>query len=328
MNIREFCGLKKYFKPNKMVAVTVRTQKGMSETKLRHYRFIYLATIFCVVFASSGLRADERTPASKALSERTKEFLSDPARTGSLLGSILVGAAVPNPLSPLLGSLAGFFIGKSSAYSEQDNISAQRQASAKRSLIPDEGAQVARLSGLTGNQPQASEQINLLASTGDELIEGQSGLIEQIAVVGGAPIVSVVEPLAEDKDVSGVSDQPEPLADREGAPIDSAIRSLSAEMLAGDRSQPTEPALAAGNPASEFAIQSLSEEVLAARQSARARQTQAGGRARGHTAIDSAIRSMTGKTGARSRLQQQLASACSNVQLGQPLSLGCYYHSQ
>ncbi len=76
----------------------------------------------------------------------TSEFLSDPSRTGSLVGSILLGAAVANPLAPLVGSIAGFLIGKRSDYTRNPT----QTVALNRSFIPDADVQVASIEGLTG----------------------------------------------------------------------------------------------------------------------------------------------------------------------------------
>jgi len=126
-------------------------------------------TIFGVslLLAASSLRAEERLPASEIFSAETKEFLSDPARTGSLLGSILAGAAVANPLAPILGSVAGFMIGKSSAFSDKDKNATRRDAFLNRSLVPEDGLEAISLTGLTGNPSQPAKQLVISEIHGD-----------------------------------------------------------------------------------------------------------------------------------------------------------------
>lgn len=121
-------------------------------------------TVFsAILFTTSELRADDQLPASNAFAEGTKEFLSDPARTGSLLGSILAGAAVANPLAPLLGSVAGFVIGKSSAFSKKRSDSTKRNLYSNRSLIPKDGTQLTDLAGVTGEQATAANDAVVLS---------------------------------------------------------------------------------------------------------------------------------------------------------------------
>lgn len=167
---------------------------------LQHHKSLYAITLISALFVSSGLCAQERLPASDAFTEGTKEFLSDPARTGSLLGSILVGAAVANPLAPLLGSVAGFMIGKSSAFSNKESNAARRQAYANRSLIPDDGLQVTSLAGLTGNPVPVSEQTVITGLSGDTGTGIQSELSEPALAAALPKEVATRSPLVQPED--------------------------------------------------------------------------------------------------------------------------------
>jgi hypothetical protein len=276
----------------------------MTKKNFNHYKAIYVVTIISMLFTASGLHAEERVPASKALSERTKEFLSDPARTGSLLGSILVGAAVPNPLSPLLGSLAGFLIGKSSAYSNKDSNAAQRYAAINRSLIPEDGVQVAGLAGLTGKQLEQNEQID---------------------VVGNTSIGLAIRSLSWKTGTESQSEQNDPMAIVGNTSIGLAIRSLSGATGTENQPQQTEQIVIVGSSeatGTENQPQQTEQIVIAG--SSEAAETEN----HSNQTEPTVTLELARKTGARSNLQQQLAYACSNVQLTQPLSLGCYYHSQ
>ncbi|MFT4728827.1 MAG: hypothetical protein ACI9UN_003340 [Granulosicoccus sp.] len=265
----------------------------MIKKNVNHFKAIYVVTIISILFTASSLRAEERPAASKTLSETTKEFLSDRARTGSLLGSILVGAAVPNPLSPLLGSLAGFLIGKRSAYTNKDSNASQRQAANNRSLIPEDHSQVTSLAGLTGKQPQALEQTVMLELSEETETGYQSEQNEQIVIVGNTPTVSATRSLSGKAGTAYQPEQNEQIVIVGSTPMVSAVRTLSRKTDTGYQSQQTEQIVTAGN-----------------------------------TSISSAIRLLSGETGPVNNLQQQLAYACSNVQLTQSMSLGCYYHSQ
>lgn len=255
----------------------------MIRQKHKRHSTINVALIASILFATSALHAEESPTASKVISETTKEFLSDPARTGSLLGSILVGAAIPNPLSPLLGSLAGFLIGKSSAYSDTDKEKAPRN----RNLMPDNGAQITRLTGLTGKPLPASDQMDTIGST---------------------PIGLALTSLAEDTEARNLSEQNEPIVIVGPTPMSSSIRLLSKLTATDEQTEQTAVTANTLNVLENRSLASNFEQIDSSEQAVN--------------------QELTRGSGARSRLQQQLASACSNVQLSQPLSLGCYYHSQ
>lgn len=107
------------------------------------------AALLGAVLVSPTIHAQDQPAKSNTLTETTKEFLSDPARTGSLVGSILAGAAIANPLAPILGSVAGFLIGKQTPYSRKktSNSTAVRLAHTNRTLVADENTQTLNLSG-------------------------------------------------------------------------------------------------------------------------------------------------------------------------------------
>ncbi len=213
----------------------------MIKNIFKNYKASHLVIITSIVLAVSGLHAEE-SPASEALSDVTKEYLSDPSRTGSLVGSILVGAAIANPLAPLLGSVAGFFVGKTSDYSDKPSNS-QQSSYASRSIIPQDVIQVTNMTGLTGKSPQEIEATAVSALTQETTTLNQSEETQQ-------PII--VEVTQETEAVN----QPE------------------------ETQQPI-------------------------------------------------IVEVTRETGAQgSKLQLQLASVCSHVELSQPMPVQCYYYSQ
>ena len=255
----------------------------MIKKNFNHSKAIYVVTIVGILSTASGVCAEERLPASEALSERTKEFLSDPGRTGSLLGSILAGAAVANPLAPLLGSVAGFMIGKSSAFTNKDSNATRRQAYINRSLIPQDGVQVTSLAGLTGKQPQASDQAITLGLSGETGTGNRSEQTEQTVTLG----------LSGETGTGNRSEQAESVV----------ITGLSGDTGTGNRLEQAEPVVIVGLPGIRTGNQSEQTEHAVTLAS-------------------------TGKAGAGRNLQQQLAYACSNVQLAQPLSVSCYSYSQ
>lgn len=87
---------------------------------------------------------------SKSLSEHTAEYardyLSDPRRAGSLVGSILGGALSAHPAGPMVGGILGFLVGKSTLFEDEDDKSAMRAASTTRPIVTSTTAPVATLS--------------------------------------------------------------------------------------------------------------------------------------------------------------------------------------
>jgi hypothetical protein len=124
----------------------------------KHHPAICLISVIGILLTSAGLCAAEPVSLSTKVVDETEGFLSDPARAGGLVGTILGGAAIANPLAPILGSVLGYFIGKNTDYTDSNSNKAQRDAWANRSLIPNSGdTQVASLSGLSG-EPAVAEQ--------------------------------------------------------------------------------------------------------------------------------------------------------------------------
>lgn len=115
----------------------------------KHQPTICLISVISILFTAADLRAADPVPLSTKVADETEGFLSDPARAGGLVGTIIGGAAIANPLAPILGSVIGYFVGKNTDYTEDNSKKAQREAWANRSLIPDSDSQVASLSGLS-----------------------------------------------------------------------------------------------------------------------------------------------------------------------------------
>ncbi|MDB3936408.1 hypothetical protein N9383_06810 [Granulosicoccus sp.] len=118
---------------------------------IKHKKIIGIASLAGTLCFSSVLFADEpQSTVSRTIVGTTKEFLSDPARTGSIVGSIIAGSALANPLAPLLGSVVGFVIGKSSAFSNKRGGPERANAYNNRSLTLDDSSEVTSLVGLSG----------------------------------------------------------------------------------------------------------------------------------------------------------------------------------
>jgi len=123
------------------------------------------ATLFIgLLCASSNLHASESSAVSNTIAETTKEYLSDPARTGSLVGTIIAGSAVANPLAPVLGSVVGFVIGKSSAFTQKSDSVGSQKAYSKRSLMPADGTEITSLSLQSGTSTLTSSDTSTLAT--------------------------------------------------------------------------------------------------------------------------------------------------------------------
>ncbi len=88
-------------------------------------------------------KAAEKTPEAgiaDKTSEYLRDYLSDPRRTGSMAGTILGGAMFAHPAGPIVGSMIGFFIGKSSMFNEDKNRELKAsQLYVKRDIVPQSG---------------------------------------------------------------------------------------------------------------------------------------------------------------------------------------------
>ena len=222
----------------------------MIKSFTKYHPAVCLISVIGMLFTTfADLRADEPVSLSTNVAEGTKGFLSDPGRAGSLVGTIIAGAAIANPLAPILGSLAGYFVGKETDYT--NNNIAQQNSYARRSLIPENDRQVAILSGLTGKQPQLEERLTILG------LAAEPGAGEQPKVMK-----LVEEP--------GAEEQPRMLERVE-------------EPESGEQPQ---------------------------------------------TAKQSIKLELPSESKGKGNLQQQIAYACSNVQITKQLPVYCYYYSQ
>jgi len=150
-------------------------------------KIIYIASVFGLLSASPMLHAEEQSTAPSTIAGTTKEYLSDPARTGSLVGSIIAGSAVANPLAPVLGSVVGFVIGKSSTFSKKSGNSVNQNALNSRSLMPADGTEVTSLSGLSGTSQVTTDPENSASTL--------------VGIDTGTPTISLG--LADDEGVGG-----------------------------------------------------------------------------------------------------------------------------
>ncbi|WP_396621830.1 flagella assembly protein FlgT middle domain-containing protein [Marinobacter sp. W-8] len=77
-----------------------------------------MASVVCLglVLAPGGVRSADRN----VVSEQTESFLESGSSVGALVGGILAGASFANPFAPLGGTIIGFFVGKSTDFSEKN----------------------------------------------------------------------------------------------------------------------------------------------------------------------------------------------------------------
>jgi hypothetical protein len=160
----------------------------------KYHPAILIISVLGSMLTSANLRAEEPVPLSTQVTEETEGFLSDPARSGSLIGTIIAGAAIANPLSPILGSVAGYFIGKDNDYTNKDK--AQKNAYARQGFIPENKGQVASLS-LTGKQSQQAGQAGIIGQIGETGAGQQPQTGEQSAQLGLGRIGSQQQQLAD-----------------------------------------------------------------------------------------------------------------------------------
>lgn len=90
-----------------------------------------MASVVCLglVLAPHDARSADRN----VVSEQTESFLGNGASVGALVGGILAGASFANPFAPLGGTVIGFFVGKSTDFSEKDEAEARYS---RRSFAP------------------------------------------------------------------------------------------------------------------------------------------------------------------------------------------------
>lgn len=114
----------------------------------KRYSRCHALFVVCCGLLLSGTAQSESYNLSQTVEVNTGAFLEDRGRAGSLVGTILAGAAVAHPFAPVVGSVLGFFIGKNTEYSEgsgQAGLTRAQQAYANRSFVPVQGEQIASL---------------------------------------------------------------------------------------------------------------------------------------------------------------------------------------
>ena len=209
MNIKERFGQKRYLKLNSSVYLNYRE---IGKNTMNNYcrKTIYIALVIGLLSASSILHADEQSTFSSTITGTTKEYLSDPARTGSLVGSIIAASALANPLAPVLGSVIGFVIGKSSAFSKKKRNSANENVYNNRSLMPAEGTELTSLTGLSGTSSLATVQEDGVAnlSNVDPRTPEKSLRIDGNTVAGNevtnVPDLKAAQPTMPDESSTGI----------------------------------------------------------------------------------------------------------------------------
>ena len=258
---------------------------------INHHRAIVTASLVGMLYFSSALHADEpRSTVSNTIAGTTKEYLSDPARTGSLVGSIIAGSALANPLAPLLGSVVGFVIGKSSAFSSKQSGPDRSNAYSNRSLIPDDDAEVTSLVGLSG-----ASSLDTLPADGVSVFEdSEAGSGTGSTIKLG----SIKNEIADNELVGtpGMAAAQPAMGDR----ASSRIVIVESTDQPGMRS-PLEP----------LVTTDLVREVDM-----------------GVQTVNINTRGLRVESAEATDMQKMLADACSNVQSVKPASLNCYYNAQ
>lgn len=311
-----------------------------------HLKIILAATIISTSIASTGLRAEDKVSASKAFTEGTKQFLSDPARTGSLVGSILAGAALANPLAPILGSVAGFIIGKSSAYSK-NNANSDRRLSYTNRDLSIQGSEAATLTGLTGNQPQTFKPTLKLDVPMEKETDNHSNQNNPVAAVPlqrdsvnvnqtehGTPLAAAAMPLDKESEIQSELNKPIIIVES-SEDADTARRSNLNEPLVfmelprpketESTSESTNPLAGNSPPGQKETEQYLnrSEPLIGMALPIEAKISNFPEQ---HEPI--VVAALPEEKVTKSLLQQKLANSCNNVNSTQTISLHCYYYSQ
>ncbi len=165
----------------------------MSNCRVCHFRspvkvLLWTSLIVWYVFAGTtsaneykeykGSEIEETTSdgGTSFFSAVTEDFLSNTSRVGSLVGSLLGGAAYAHPLSPIAGSVIGFFVGKASDFSDDEESEQERFA--RRSFAP---------SGESFDQPQLAMEDT---SAGGSLSFQDSPEPPESAIGGPLPLSS------------------------------------------------------------------------------------------------------------------------------------------
>lgn len=121
------------------------------------------ASALCVVLAASAGGA--RSADNSVITEQTESFLSDRSSVGALVGGILAGASFATPFAPLGGTIVGFFVGKSTDFSDQDDRAGSGYAS--RSFAPTTASTGIEALALSGDNSSDETGALVFASEAD-----------------------------------------------------------------------------------------------------------------------------------------------------------------
>lgn len=126
---------------------------------------------------AEGVEGGDVPSFTDSTSEYVREYLSDPRRAGSLVGSILGGALTAHPAGPMLGGVIGFLVGKQTMYEEMQRPGAAfALAPAQRPIVPPAGTSAT----LSFNDPR-----------GVEFGGGQAAQAVPVPATANAPVARV-----------------------------------------------------------------------------------------------------------------------------------------
>ena len=258
---------------------------------INHQKAISIVSLAGVLCFSSVVHADEsKSTVANTIAGTTKEFLSDPARTGSLVGSIIAGSALANPLAPILGSVVGFVIGKSSAFSKKRGSTDRSNAYNNRSLIPDDGVEVTGLVGLSG-----ASSLDTLPADGVTVFEDR----EAGSRPGSSITSGLVDNAVADTDLIGIPT----LAAAQPALGDRPSDQIVIVESTGQRGM--------NSPTKQLVTTDIVREVDMELKP-----------------VEINTQGMRVESAGATDVQKMLADACSDVQSVTPTSLNCYYNAQ
>lgn len=269
----------------------------MLKTKNCARNSLVVAVLLGLALTSPALHAQEKKTISGSISAKTKEYLSDPARTGSLVGSIIAGAAIANPLAPLIGSVAGFMIGKSSAFTQNNSYDTRRQAYLNRSLTPGGNTEITDITGLAGpaSQLSASEEFSFTVAPSEPSIS-------DLAVVATTPATLPQSAIA--PTLGAATQALAPFNQNASLPSPMQPSEISEIVDQTSQTAHTLVPVTPSNPFSEISPPMQASEIS---------------RIAPSTHFNSA---------SKADLQKQLARACYNSRIEKTLAFSCYYYSQ
>lgn len=106
---------------------------------------------YCILAMSVPVSAagnEKRTDTDVSAVGYVQDYLSDRRRAGSLVGSVLGGALTAHPLGPVLGSVFGFLIGKTTMHEASGAMAPATDVGIdpRRAIVPSNGATAAAVS--------------------------------------------------------------------------------------------------------------------------------------------------------------------------------------